>query len=139
MIKRNRLILKITSAILLALAIMSAMPLYNSLMSALYMVNNLTASKESMRLLLYILIIALLGVVSFVLQLVAGAKGWKAGTGKDFPDSCKTLGIMLIILQFASIVLNIVLGGFEYSQLIGNSASFLVLFLYTYSATKLIY
>ena len=139
MIKRNRLILKIASAILLALALMSAMPLYQSLMTALTMVNNLTASKDGMRLLLYILIIALLGVVSFALQIAAGVKGWKAGTGKDFPDSCKTYGIMLIILQLASIVLNIILGGFEFSQLIGNSASFLVLFLYTYSATKLIY
>ena len=108
MIKRNRLILKITSAILLILALMSAMPLYQSLMSALYMVNNLTASKDGMQLLLYILIIALLGVVSFALQLVAGVKGWKAGTGKDFPDNCKTLGVMLIILQFASIVLDII-------------------------------
>ena len=139
MIKRNRLILKISSIILFILAILSAMPLYNSLMSALTMMNNLTASKEGMQLLLYILIISLLGVVSFALQLIAGIKGWKAGTGKDFPDSCKTYGIMLIILQFASIALNILLGGFEYSQLIGNSASFLILFLYTYSATKLIY
>ena len=139
MIKRNRLILKISSIILFILAILSAMPLYNSLMSALTMMNNLTASKEGMQLLLYILIISLLGVVSFALQLIAGIKGWKAATGKDFPDSCKTYGIMLIILQFASIALNILLGGFEYSQLIGNSASFLILFLYTYSATKLIY
>lgn len=139
MIKRNRLILKISSIILLILAVLSAMPLYNSLMSALTMVNNLTASKEGMQLLLYILIISLLGVVSFALQLIAGFKGWKAGTGKDFPDSCKTYGIMLLALQVLSIALNVFLGGFEPSQLIGNGASLLILGLYTYSAAKLIY
>ena len=139
MIKRNRLILKITSVILLILAIFSAMPLYQSLMMALNMVNNLTASKESMQLTVYILIISLLGVVSFALQLVAALKGWKAGTGKDFPDRCKTCGIMLFALQLFSMVLNIILGGFEPSQLIGNSASLLVIALYTYSASKLIY
>ena len=139
MMKRNRLILKITSAILLILAILSVTPLVTSIMTILSIFEQLTASKESMQFTLYVLIIGLLGIVSLVLQFVAGVKGWKAGSGKDYPDSCKTYGRLLIFLQIASTGINIFLGGFESSQLIGNGLSLLVLVLYTYSADKLTY
>ena len=139
MLKRNRMILKITSAILLILAILSITPLVNSMLSILAVFEHLTASKESMQFTLYVLILGLLGVVSLVLQLVACVKGLKAGAGKDYPDSCKTYGTLLIILQIVSMVINIILGGFEVSQLIGNGFSLILLVLYTYSATKLIY
>lgn len=139
MIKKNRLILKITSAILFILAILSAIPLLTSILTSMNILNQLSASKESLQLTAYILIIGLLGVVSFVLQLVAAVKGWKVGKGKDYPDNCKTYGILLIILQIASMLINIFLGGFTTSQLIGNGLSLLLLYLYTRSASKLIY
>lgn len=139
MMKRNRTILKITSAILLVLAVLSVMPLVNSLMAVAAVFGQLTASKESMEFTLYVLIIGLLGIVSLVLQFVAGVKGYKAGSGKDYPDSCKTYGTLLIILQIVSMIINVVLGGFDVSQLIGNGFSLILLILYTYSASKLIY
>ena len=139
MMKRNRTILKITSAILLVLAVLSVMPLVNSLMAVAAVFGQLTASKESMEFTLYVLIIGLLGIVSLVLQFVAGVKGYKAGSGKDYPDSCKTYGTLLIILQIVSMIINVVLGGFDVSQLIGNGLSLILLMLYTYSAGKLTY
>lgn len=139
MMKRNRTILKITSAILLVLAVLSVMPLVNSLMAVAVVFGQLTASKESMEFTLYVLIIGLLGIVSLVLQFVAGVKGYKAGSGKDYPDSCKTYGTLLIILQIVSMIINVVLGGFDVSQLIGNGLSLILLILYTYSAGKLTY
>lgn len=139
MIKRNRLILKITSAILFVFGIFSAISFATSLFAVIGIVSQVSASKESLQLTLYALILCLLGLVSLVLQLVAGFKGWKAGSGKDYPDNCKTYGILLFILQIISILFNIFLGSFEVSQLIGNGFSLLLLFLYTYSASKLIY
>ncbi len=139
MMKRNRLILKITSALLLILAVLSVTPLVTSIMTILSVFGQLTASKESMQFTIYALIIGLLGIVSLVLQFVAGIKGWKAGSGKDYPDSCKTYGRLMIILQLASMGINVLLGGFDASQLIGNGMSLIVLFLYTRSADKLSY
>ena len=139
MIKRNRLTLKITSAILFVFGIFSAISFATSLFAVIGIVSQVSASKESLQLTLYALILCLLGLVSLVLQLVAGFKGWKAGSGKDYPDNCKTYGIFLFILQIISILFNVFLGSFEASQLIGNGFSLLLLFLYTYSASKLIY
>ena len=139
MIKRNRMILKVTSIILLVLAVLSITPLVTSLMTVASVFGQLTASKESMEFTLYVLIIGLLGVVSLALQFMASVKGLKASSGKDYPDNCKTYGTLLIILQIASMIINIVLGGFEVSQLIGNGLSLILLFLYTSSAGKLTY
>lgn len=139
MIKKNRMILKVTSILLFVLAVLSITPLVTSLMTVAAVFGQLTASKESMEFTLYVLIIGLLGVVSLALQFMAGVKGLKASSGKDYPDNCKTYGTLLIILQIASMIINIVLGGFETSQLIGNGFSLLLLFLYTRSASKLTY
>ncbi len=139
MMKKNRMILKVTSIILLVLAVLSITPLVTSLMTVASVFGQLTASKESMEFTLYVLIIGLLGVVSLALQFMASVKGLKASSGKDYPDNCKTYGTLLIILQIASMIINIVLGGFEMSQLIGNGLSLILLFLYTRSAAKLIY
>jgi hypothetical protein len=139
MMKKNRMILKVTSIILLVLAVLSITPLVTSLMTVASVFGQLTPSKESMEFTLYVLIIGLLGVVSLALQFMASVKGLKASSGKDYPDNCKTYGTLLIILQIASMIINIVLGGFEMSQLIGNGLSLILLFLYTRSAAKLIY
>lgn len=140
MIKRHRMILKITAVILFIFGIFSAISFASSLLSMIAIITQInTGSKAGLQLLLYVLILFLLGLVSLVLQLVAGFKGFKAGSGKDYPDNCKTYGIILFILQIASILFNIFLGSFQASQLIGNGFSLLVLFLYTYSANKLIY
>ena len=139
MIKRNRTILKITSGIMLVLAILAAISLSQSFLTIFAVFDQLTASKESMEFTLYVLIIGLLSIVSLVLQIAAGVKGLKAGSGKDYPDSCKTYGTLLIILQVVSMIINIVLGGFDMSQLVGNAISMLILILYTRSAGKLTY
>lgn len=139
MIKKNRMILKITSAILLVLALLAAISLSQSILNILAVFEYMTASKESMEFTLYFLILSLLAVVSLVLQLVAGVKGLKASSGKDYPDSCKTYGTLLIILQVVSMIINVVLGGFNMSQLIGNGLSLIILILYTSSAGKLTY
>lgn len=139
MIKKNRMILKITSAILFVLALLAAISLSQSILNILAVFEYMTASKESMEFTLYFLILSLLAVVSLVLQLVAGVKGLKASSGKDYPDSCKTYGTLLIILQIVSMVINMILGGFNMSQLIGNGLSLIILILYTSSAGKLTY
>ena len=139
MIKKNRMILKITSAILLVLALLAAISLSQSILNILAVFEYMTASKESMEFTLYFLILSLLAVVSLVLQLVAGVKGLKASSGKDYPDSCKTYGTLLIILQIVSMDINMILGGFNMSQLIGNGLSLIILILYTSSSGKLTY
>lgn len=134
----KRTIIKITSALLLALGVLSAFSLIPSLFSTVEILGQLTVSKEAMELMLYLLILGLVGVISLVLQFVAGFKGLKVAKGTDFPDNCKTYGIILLILQVITIVINVILVGLTPVQTFSSIAGILILILYTKSASDLI-
>lgn len=134
----KRLILKITSILLLVLGILSAISLISSFMTILVIMENLTASRESMEFTLYVLILGLVGIVSLVLQLVAAFKGLKVAKGKDFPDNCKTYGILLLILQIITIIINMFLADLSLAQMVSSALGIIILLLYTKSASDLI-
>lgn len=134
----KRLILKITSGLLFVLAILSALSLIPSLMATFTILGQLTASKEAMELTLYLLILGLIGAVSLVLQFMAAVKGWNVAKGKDFPDNCKTYGILLLILQVISIIINVILTDLTPIQIFSSALGIIILLLYTKSASDLI-
>ena len=134
----SRLILKITSGLLFVLGILSAFSLISSFMSIAAVMEVLTASRESMQFMLSVLILGLIGFISLVLQFMAAVKGWKAAKGKDFPDNCKTYGIMLLILQIVSIIINVGVAGLTTVQIVSSVLGIVILLLYTKSASDLI-
>ena len=87
---------------------------------------------------LYILILGLVGLITLVLQFMAAVKGWKAASGKDFPDSCKTYGLILLVLQIISIVSNFIFSNLSAAQIISSIIGVLILVVYVKSANDLI-
>nr|WP_291235530.1 hypothetical protein [Frisingicoccus sp.] len=134
----SRLLLKITSALLFILGILSALSLFASFATSFYILEQLTASKETMQFTLYVLILGLVGLITLVLQFMAAVKGWKAASGKDFPDSCKTYGIILLVLQIISIISNFIFSDLTAAQIISSIIGVLILAVYVKSSNDLI-